>query len=134
MRADSLKPWMRVVVTPSGKKIHGHAFHPVTKDERHYDPDPNKCGWVVYHDNNQGNGIYRPLDMRSERFMEFCFLPYGFGKTSWYAFALIQVMCFGMVSFAASDEGGAAIAMTFAFLIEALLVFGTWMNFKGRWK
>ena len=69
--------------------------------------------------------------MSNETFLEYCTRRTGFGKTPWPLAAVI-----GLFSIFATG-GIATFAPWFAplgMLPLAALVFGTWMNYTGRWK
>ena len=129
MKDNAIRKGLRVVAFGDGKKYHGTATRQPLPHEQGY----AEGKWLVMYDNMQGQEWHFPKDVRPELFIEYLTLPTGFGRTSWWSFGLIQVMCIGMVSFAANDDG-IGIAIVSAFVIECTLVFGTWMNFKGHWK
>lgn len=66
-------------------------------------------------------------------FIKFITRRTGFGRTSWYAFALIQLMCFCIVAGGVltwKENGWVSIVMAVA--IELTLLYGTWKNYKGE--
>ena len=130
MKDNAIRKGLRVVAFNGelGTKYHGTA----TKTPEEHEQGYHEGKWLVMYDNMQGQEWHFPKDVRPERFIEYLTLPTGFGRTGWWSFALIQAMCIGMVSFGAMDGGWIAIASVF--VIECVLVFGTWMNFKGHWK
>jgi hypothetical protein len=71
--------------------------------------------------------------MSGETFLQFCTRPSGFGRTPWWGFVTIQAFVI-MLAFAGlwtwPESGWVAIA--FAVAIEAVLFYGTWMNWKGK--
>lgn len=68
-----------------------------------------------------------------ETFLQFLTRRSGFGKTPWVQFALIalSVLCLLVVGIATWDEGG-WVSVVFAVAIVAVMVYGTWRNFKGK--
>lgn len=87
---------------------------------------------VVYGGNPSGQS-FRPWELRAATFGEFCSNKTGFGKTSWIQFTLIQAVALalsagGVWTF---GEGGWSTCVVFA-AIEAVMIYGTWRNFKGR--
>lgn len=87
---------------------------------------------VVYGGNPNGQS-FKPDQLRLATFREFCFNRSGFGKTSWIQFTLIQAVALalsagGVWTF---GEGGWSTCVVFA-AIEAVMIYGTWRNFKGR--
>lgn len=71
---------------------------------------------------------------RQETFLEHLTRPSGFGKTPWKLFWLIQAMLLlGVVlSIANYEDYGITPAITFV-VVNAVLVFGSWMNYTRRW-
>ena len=127
---DNIRPGLRVVAFVQGRKLHGTATR---------QPLPHEVGylegkWLVMYDDFQGQEWHLPKDVRPERFTEYLTLPTGFGRTNWWSFGLIQTMCFLMVFLTVKDGEGQAIAIISAFVVEAVLVTGTFMNFKGYWR
>jgi len=70
--------------------------------------------------------------MKKETFLQYCFRPTGFGKTSWgvtvYIFATSLLASIAMIASFASWWG--LLGMT----PVAALILGTYMNYTGRWK
>ena len=100
-----------------------------------YNNDPNKVGFFQVQIEDGGAVMdFHYSRLSKESFFDYCFRPTGFGKTSWSAFTLLQMIAiggiFGGIS-TWSDGGWSAVVMVA--VIEAVLVFGTWMNFKGKW-
>jgi hypothetical protein len=69
--------------------------------------------------------------MSNESFLEYCTRPSGFGKTPWpqaaFIFGFSVCVTLGVASYA---PWFAPLGM----LPFAALVFGTWMNYTGKWK
>jgi hypothetical protein len=70
-----------------------------------------------------------------ETFLQFCTRRTGFGKTSWWQFGVIQLFVAVLVYSGVTtwDDAG-WVGIAFAVAIEVVLVYGTWMNYTGRWK
>jgi hypothetical protein len=69
--------------------------------------------------------------MSNETFLEYCTRRTGFGKTPWPQFVIILGFSIAVtVSVAMFAPWFAPLGM----LPFAALVFGTWMNYTGRWK
>jgi hypothetical protein len=69
--------------------------------------------------------------MTGETFIEYCTRSTGFGKTPWPQFVIILGFSIAItVSLASFAPWFAPLGM----LPFAALVFGTWMNYTGRWK
>lgn len=68
-----------------------------------------------------------------ETFLQFLTRRTGFGKTSWvqFAFIALPVLCLLVVGIATWGDGG-WVAVLFAAAIVAVMVYGTWRNFKGK--
>lgn len=67
-------------------------------------------------------------------FIKFMTSRTGFGKTPWPTFGLIQLMCLCLVMAGIetwANNGWVPIAMSGA--IEAVLLYGTWKNYKKDW-
>ena len=131
MKDESMRRGLRVVAFVDGKALHG--------DVEWKAPDNatgiHKGKWLVRYDGwKLEPGWHYAKEIRPERFMEFCTLRHGFGRTNWWSFGLIQLMCFLLVFLTIRDGEGSAIAIISATVIEGVLVLGTFMNFKGYWK
>ena len=72
-----------------------------------------------------------------QTFLQYMFSRTGFGKTSWLAFALIMGFSLALIGYAVTMEpdgsGAKGVCYLFGVGIPALLVYGTWKNFKGDW-
>lgn len=77
---------------------------------------------------------FRASDISPETFYDYMTRPTGFGKTSWGSFFLIQAIAMGGIIAGVStwdDKGWTAIVAVA--VVEAVLVLGTYMNFKKNW-
>jgi 4-hydroxybenzoate polyprenyltransferase len=69
--------------------------------------------------------------MAKETFLQYCTRPTGFGKTPWPQTVIIFLFGVGVtVGIASLAPWWSPLGM----LPFAALVFGTWMNYTGRWK
>lgn len=61
---------------------------------------------------------------------EFFFNAHGFGKTAWWAFGLIQLLCIALCCFVPfNTEDGGWLGIAFAVLVESALVTWTYANY-----
>jgi len=70
-------------------------------------------------------------------FLQYMFSRTGFGKTPWPLFAIIMGFSLALIGYAVTMEpdgsGAKGVCYLFGFGIPALLVWGTWKNYKGDW-
>jgi hypothetical protein len=75
-----------------------------------------------------------PENYRQETFIEHLTRPSGFGKTPWQLFALIQgILLLGNVLWIISPEDYGITPAITSLVVNAVLVFGSYMNYKRRW-
>jgi hypothetical protein len=87
---------------------------------------------VLWDDGGLSNAVPHK-ELRPESFKEFITRRTGFGRTSWGAFALIQVMVMVLIACAAMEWGWVGwVPLVMALLIEAILWTGTYRNWKGK--
>ena len=72
-----------------------------------------------------------------QTFLQYAFSRTGFGKTPWPLFAVamgLALIFLGLGVFMAPDGSWAkGVCYLFGIGIPALLVYGTWKNYKGDW-
>jgi len=101
-----------------------------------FDVDKSRLGWFeVTMESLFGRVVALPPEqLRHERFIDFCNRPTGFGRTPWGQFWIIQaaivaLVVLGMVTW----RDGGWTAVVGAVLVEAVFVFGTYMNYTRKW-
>lgn len=67
-------------------------------------------------------------------FFQFCTRPEGFGKTPWPQFYVIFifVLIFVLHTVFGSETWPRIITGFFAAAITAVMIYGTWRNYKGK--
>lgn len=101
-----------------------------------FNNDPKKVGWwrVV---SESGGGVFLDFPasrLRHETFGEYMTRPGGFGKTGWGQFWALQafVMCLMLAGIATWNDYGWTANLA-GLVVEAVFVFGTYMNYTRRW-
>ena len=77
------------------------------------------------------------LEAMKQTFLQYMFSRTGFGKTPWPLFAIIMGLSLAMLGFATfmdmDGSGAKGVCYLFGFGVPALLLWGTWKNYKGDW-
>lgn len=104
------------------------------------DGDPNTSaddivGFHVQYPNGREVKLFPLSSMRTrESFIDFLTRPTGFGKMHWGIFFILQAFLTVLVVYGGitwNEAGWTAIVAVV--VIEAVLVFGSWMNFTRKW-
>ena len=77
---------------------------------------------------------YPASSLRHETFVEYMTRPGGFGNTGWGQFWVLQafVMCLMLAGIATWNDYGWTANIA-GLVVEAVFVFGTYMNYMRRW-
>lgn len=92
-------------------------------------------GFHVQYPNGREVKLFPLAHMRCrESFIDFLTRPTGFGKMHWGIFFILQVflVVFTVMGGITWDENGWT-AIVAVVVIEAALVFGSWMNYSRKW-
>ena len=73
------------------------------------------------------------LRMSNETFLEFLTRSAGLGRTSWAQLAFLGLFILGLLCAGVTTwHYGGWVAVLFAAAIVAVLIYGSWRNFKGK--